>query len=154
SGGSSALNNPKEGTFSPSSGSPTPGGRYKVAFNTGAENLNVVTQYNEGAALSGLYVYDRPLSSREDSRRYILEAMQSIETPDPLTVVMKLKPGTVFQNVAPVNGREVTADDYIATQDYELSEPKAFDKTFVKSFLDKATATDKSTITMKLKRPN
>ena len=39
-------------------------------------------------------------------------------------------------------------------QDYELAEPKAFDKTFVKSFLDKATATDKNTITMKLKRPS
>jgi len=154
SGGSGALTNPKEGTFSPSSGNPTPGGRYKTSFNTGAENLNVVTQYNEGATLSGLYVYDRPLSSREDSRRYVLQAMASIETPDPLTVVMKIRPGSVFQNVAPVNGREVTADDYVATQDYEKSEPKAFDKTFVNSFLDKATATDKSTITMKLKRPN
>src|SRR5205814_6895762 len=78
----------------------------------------------------------------------------SIETPDPLTVIMKLRPGSVFQNLPPVNGREVTAEDYVASQDYELSEPKAFDKTFVKSFLDKATATDKNTITMKLKRPS
>jgi peptide/nickel transport system substrate-binding protein len=67
---------------------------------------------------------------------------------------MKLRPGMVYSNNPPVNGREVTAEDYVATQDYELAEPKAFDKTFVKSFLDKATATDKNTITMKLKRPS
>jgi len=144
--------NAKEAHFSPTNGSFTPGGTLHVA--QGIENFNPVTQWTEGEFLGGMWVYDRPLTSREDTRRYALEAMESIETPDPMTVIMKIRPGSVFSNTAPVNGREVTAEDYIASQDYNKKEPKAFDKTFVDSFLDKATATDKTTVTLKLKRPS
>src|SRR3954469_18034365 len=99
--------NAKEATYSPSKGTFTPGGTFRQAFNSAGENFNPVTQWTDGTSLGGILVYDRPLTSREDSRRYVLEAMASIETPDPLTVVMKLRPGLLFQNVAPVNGRSV-----------------------------------------------
>jgi peptide/nickel transport system substrate-binding protein len=155
-GGTSAgaLNNPKEGSFSPSDGSPQAGGRYKRPFATGPVNFNPVTQWTDGTSLGGIYVYDRPLTSREDSRRYVLEAMQSIEVKDPLTVVMKLRPGMKYGNVPPVNGREVEAEDYVQSQKYEKDVTDAFDKTFVNSFLDKAEAVDKQTVVLHLKRPS
>ncbi len=144
--------NKSEGTFTRQEGSPVAGGTYRVAL-AGSANFNPVTNYTEGASLGGIYVYDRPLSSREDTRRYVLEALASLELADPLKLVMKLKPGMVYQNIAPVNGRAVEASDIVATQEYVKVTPNAFDKTFVNSYLDRAEAIDKETVVYHLKRP-
>src|SRR5262245_12162919 len=61
------------GTYSPSDGSPKPGGRFSIVSST-VPNFNPVSGYGEGANLSGVFVFDRPLTSREDKRRYVLEA--------------------------------------------------------------------------------
>jgi len=148
-----AVSAPAQGKFSPSDGTPQPGGRLEVTVTT-VPSFNLVAEWAEANGLGGMYVYDRPFSTREDQRRFVLEAMDSVELKDPLTLVMKLKPGQTFQNVAPVSGRKVTAADIVATQEYAKALTNNFDKTFVLNYLDRAEATDELTVVYHLKKPN
>jgi ABC-type transport system substrate-binding protein len=154
SGGSTDTQKTDKGEFTASNGTPAQGGRFTDMQSGASGNFNAVTNWTEGTALGGIFVYDRPLTSREDTRRYVLEGMQSIELSDPTTLVMKIRPGSVYANIAPVNGRAVEAEDIVMTQQYEKDVPNAFDKTFVNSFLDRAEAVDKQTVVYHLSRPS
>lgn len=73
------------------------------------------------------------------------------EQADPTTLTMKLKPAK-WQNVAPVNGRDLTSEDV----KYAIDRYQNFDKSVHKTqwgFVDKIETPDKSTVQLKLKFP-
>ena len=143
----------QHGDYLNGGGTPEPGGHF-VIRRTATANFNPVSNWDDGTNTGGAHVFDRPLTSREDDRRFVLEAMESIELPDDTTVIMKLVPNQVFHDFPPVNGRPFVASDVVASQDYISELPNAFDRTFQNDFLDFAEAPDDQTAIYHLLKPN
>jgi peptide/nickel transport system substrate-binding protein len=149
-----------QGTTAAASGGQTPkrgGALGDMIATDGSPNVNPVTTWGEGQWLSGAYVYDRLVNSRigkDTAREYILEAAQSVEIPEPLTLTFKLKPGMKFQNRAPISGRDVTADDVVKSQLYVRDQVAAQDRSFQTASMQSVEAPDAQTVVFKLKAPN
>jgi len=73
----------------------------------------------------------------------------SWQQPDQQTYVFKIRPDAKWQNIAPVNGRKVTADDVVYSIKRQID--LKVDASYWGSVQD-ATATDASTVTIKLKK--
>jgi peptide/nickel transport system substrate-binding protein len=141
----------------PAAAQPKRGGRFNEIVVTEVNNLNPVTTWGQGQWLVGAYVYDRLVNSRLDkdtAKEYIPEAAQSVELPEPTTVIFKLKPGMRFQNRAPVNGRPVSAEDVVKSQLYVRDHPAAQDRSFQTASMQSVEAPDAQTVVFKLKEPN
>jgi peptide/nickel transport system substrate-binding protein len=80
------------------------------------------------------------------------DAAESWEQPDDLTYIFKLRPNAKWQNVAPVNGRALTAED--VTYSYDRQRTPGFPNASVLDAIAKAEATDKSTVKITLKQPS
>jgi peptide/nickel transport system substrate-binding protein len=130
------------------------GGRLGGVTGIPVDNFNVVTNWQEGNQLSGVHVYDRLISARLDERIYVLEAAESIELADDVTVVAVLKEGLVYQDRAPVSGRNVTAEDIVVFNEYVRDEEAAVFGSFQRDTLDSVEATDDRTVVFHLQRPS
>ena len=84
-------------------------------------------------------------------------------SPDGLTYTFHIRQGVNWQNKAPMNGREFTADDvvfnfhrYLGLGDFTEAGPSTWSgaASFISIPFESVTATDKRTVVMKLKEPN
>jgi len=116
-------------------------------------NLDLLTNALEYAGMSGQYVYDHLLSSRSNANApYVLEAAESLEQPDDITFVFKLRPGMTYHDIAPVNGRPVVADDIVQVQNHVKTLTGA-ENAFQNGILERAEAPDDTTVIYTLQRP-
>jgi peptide/nickel transport system substrate-binding protein len=76
---------------------------------------------------------------------------ESWTQPDHLTYIFKLQPGMKFQNVAPVNGREVVADDLIWSYQRQIS--SKVNAGYLQG-ISKMEAPDKYTLKLTRSEPN
>ncbi len=137
---------------SASSDTPKTGGTYGDTY-TSSNSMNILTNASEYAAMGGQYVYDHLITTRtNENAPYVLEAAESFEQPDETTITFKLRPGMKYHNIAPVNGREVVAEDVVKMQEFVTPQDN-IENNFQKNYLDHAEAPDKYTVVYKLKGP-
>lgn len=131
----------------------TPGGKLVRAhpYPEGALSLDPHTQESDGSQQSIRVIYSNLLKYQEEEpgqRVMVGELAESWERPDELTVVFKLRPGVKFQNLPPVNGREMTAEDVV----YSFERMKTDDPRYVMrstfAMLEKIEAIDANTVRM------
>src|SRR5262249_51201223 len=76
---------------------------------------------------------------------------ESWTQPDEMTYLFKMRPGVKFHNIAPVNGREVTAEDVIYS--YQRAQSlRVYSQRF--TGISKLEAPDKLTLKVTLDKPN
>ena len=84
---------------------------------------------------------------------------ESWETPDPLTYIFHIRQGVYWHNKAPMNGRELTADDVVYTYQRNTAQGDFTARPEQSGLLitlpwESIEATDKYTVVMKLTEPN
>ena len=84
---------------------------------------------------------------------------ESWDTPDPLTIIFNIRKGVNWQDKAPMNGREFTADDVVfnfhrllGLGDFAEAGPSPF--TYQRPPGESVTATDRYTVVIKLPEPS
>jgi ABC-type transport system substrate-binding protein len=142
----------EKGQVTSSSGEPKRGGTYGTYFST-IGSYNVIAFYHDGYNNSGITAYDRLLTARVDKRGYVLEAAQSMELTEPTKLVIKLKPGMVFQNKEPVNGRKVMSSDIKAEVEYAKALANAENSGFLRNYVTSVDTPAEDTVVYNLKSP-
>ena len=126
------------------------GGTLETFYNTGPTSLD-----GQGEILMLDFIgiiYSKLLKQVEGGIGTDL-AVAMPETPDETTLVVEITPGVQFHDVAPTNGREVTAEDFVFSFDrLGTDEPRFQLKHLVASYSG-FEATSPTTLTMRLVEP-
>lgn len=85
--------------------------------------------------------------------RLILDHADSVEQPDDVTYVIRLKQGIRFHDRSPINGREVDAEDAAFSHYRYRDNPLVTSKTWHTTIMDSIAATDRYTVVVKTKFP-
>ncbi|PWB44158.1 MAG: hypothetical protein C3F10_09375 [Dehalococcoidia bacterium] len=128
---------------------PTPkrGGTLRI----GTGSYPATFEHMAYAALTGDGRVYNQLLKLEAGQKLTGDLAEKWEVPDPTTYVFQLRKGVKFQNVAPVNGRELTAEDIVYT--IERARKQEFLTRQLWTALDTVVATDPYTVKVTLKQP-
>lgn len=117
-----------------------------------ASGLDPQTEIGTGLAIfPRIYGYLLHVDARDDT--VIKDHALSVEQPDPTTYIFKLRPDVRFQDIAPVGGRRVTAEDVASSILRFRDNPLVTSKTWHNMILDKVEALDTSTVRVTTRRP-
>lgn len=117
-----------------------------------ASGLDPQTETGTGLAIfPRIYGYVLHVDARDDT--VIKDHVLSVEQPDPTTYVFKLRPDVLFQDIAPVNARRVSAEDVAASITRFRDNPLVASKAWHNLILDKVEAIDASTVRVTTRRP-
>jgi len=134
------------------------GGAVAMRITADPPNFSVFTASTYSAAFANL-AYNKLLTVKVEPTVQANEtvivpdlATAMPEQPDDLTYTFKLKPGVKWQNVAPVSGRTLTADEVKqAIDSYRMDSNSAFRSDY--GPIDSVTAIDVTTVQVKTKQP-
>jgi len=136
----------------PVSETPKTGGTYRQGSIATALSIDPHTEIAAGLGIIpfiyGYLLHD--VQMPDGPPQDILDHAASMEQPEDLTYVFKLRQGIHFQNLPPVNGREVVAEDVIYSFDrITAASPEPLWKTYLAS----KAATDPYTVQIGLSKP-
>jgi len=146
---------------SPQAGQPKAGGKLVARLWAEPTSFDPHTVQDPQSTIVFNATYDSLLKVRWDNRlpspaplEIVANLAKSWEQPDATTYIFHLNEGVKFQNVAPVNGREMTAEDV----KYSFERMKTPAPQFIlRSLFEDVTsieAVDKYTVKVTLKAPN
>ena len=131
------------------------GGEFNFAVTVDPEAIDPYKIANVNARRFASFVYSRlfKIDSHPDANPYsqgtVPDLAESAETDDGQNWVVKLKPGTKFQNLPPVSGRELTTEDVLFSWG-RLTAPEGLNASQV-SHVSGVTAVDDYTLRFELK---
>jgi peptide/nickel transport system substrate-binding protein len=129
-----------------------PGGTLHLAMDRDPVSLDphIEASYRTLWTIGG--VYNKPLRLTSDLK-VTMDLAESFEQPDPTTLVLKLRKGVKFHNVAPASGREMTAEDVIYSISRIRTPKPEFQRGYMFEAISDMQATDASTVRIKLSQP-
>lgn len=140
-----------------SSSSPTPAPRRGGTLRTAttlplAFGLDPQAETGTGLAIfPRVYGYLLHVDPADDAIVY--DHAHTVEQPDPQTYIVRLRDGVRFQDVPPVAGRTVTAEDAVLSLLRFRDNPLVLNKTWHATVLDTADVIDPLTVRITTKRP-
>jgi peptide/nickel transport system substrate-binding protein len=129
-----------------------PGGEVRVAMDQDPVSLDthIEASYRTQYVVQG--AYNRLLDLSSD---LVIgpELATSWEQPDPTTLTLKLRDGVKFHNVAPANGRVLTAEDVVWNINRIATNRPEFQRRYMFEDVTSVSAPDASTVVIKLRQP-
>ncbi len=148
---------------------PQYGGTISIVMSTIPPNIDPYIVYNAGSVISGVneklgvtdWALDRDVFGYKTiyTPEFAIRGhlAESWEQPDPLTGIVHIRKGVYWHNKAPMNGRELTADDIVYSfervlglGDFTEAGPGAAVNPVIRN-VESVEATDKYTLVVKLK---